>query len=111
MHAARPLRHIGWPMKLAADKGYSHPWIREFLGRCGIEPVIPPKSNQSLLPKTAFDKQAYRRRARVEHAVGHLKECRRLGTRYDKLGLSFLAFLKLAIMLKYLRILDPSDTP
>jgi len=39
-----------------------------------------------------------------------LKECRRLGTRYDKLALNFLAFNKLAIMLKYLRVLDPSDT-
>jgi hypothetical protein len=41
--------------------------------------------------------------------VGWMKECRRLGTRYDKLANSFTAFAKLAIMLKYLRILDPSD--
>jgi transposase len=73
--------------------------------------VTPPKTNQLLLTKTAFDTPAHRRRAQVEHAVSHLKKCRRLGTRYDKLGLSALALPNLAIMLKYLRILDPSDTP
>jgi transposase len=45
----------------------------------------------------------------MECAVGWLKECRRLGTCYDKLALNFLSFAKLAIMLKYLRVLDPSD--
>ena len=39
---------------------------------------------------------------------GWLKECRRLGTRHEKLAVSFLAFAKLAFMLKYPRILDPS---
>jgi hypothetical protein len=38
-----------------------------------------------------------------------MKECRRLATRYDKLASSFLALAKLAFMLKYLRILGPSD--
>ena len=38
-----------------------------------------------------------------------MKECRRLGTRYEKLALNFVAFMKLAFVLKYLRVLDPSD--
>jgi hypothetical protein len=45
----------------------------------------------------------------VEQAVGWLKECLRPGTRYEKPGLNFLAFLQLGIMLRYLRVLDPSD--
>ena len=47
----------------------------------------------------------YRRRAKVENCVGWLKENRRVGTRYDKLAASFLAFVNLAIVRRYLRIL------
>jgi transposase len=109
MHAVRRPRHIGWPGKIAGDKGYSYETIRQFLAGCGIEAVIPRKSNQPRPRGERFDKRIYRKRSRIESAIGWLKECRRLGTRYDKLALNFLAFAKLAIMLKYLRVLDPSD--
>lgn len=65
----------------------------------------PAKSNQKRPKGERFDKKTYRKRSRVEQAVGSLKECRRLATRYEKLGLNFLAFVKLGIMLKYLRVL------
>ena len=45
----------------------------------------------------------------AECAVDWPKECRRLGTRHDKLAVNFVAFTQLAFMQKYLRILDPSD--
>lgn len=109
LHAVRRPRHIGWPGKVAGDKGYSYETVRRFLASCGIEAVIPRKSNQPRPRGERFDKNTYRKRSRIECAVGGLKECRRLGTRYDKLALNFLAFTKLAIMLKYLRVLDPSD--
>jgi transposase len=109
MHAVHRPHHIGWPGKIAGDKGYSYETVRHFLAGCGIEAVIPRKSNQPRPPDERFDKRIYRKRSRIECAVGWLKECRRLGTRYDKLALNFLAFAKLAIMLKYLRVLDPSD--
>lgn len=109
MHAVRRPRRIGWPIRLAGDKGYSYDSIRGFLKRCGIEPVIPRKENQPRPEYETFDKKTYRKRCRIEHSVGWLKECRRLGTRYEKLALSFLAFAKLGITLKYLRLLDPSD--
>ena len=109
MHAVRRPRSIGWPDKIAGDKGYSYETVRQFIAGCGIEAVIPRKSNQSMPPGERFDRKTYRKRSRIECAVGWLKECRRLGTRYDKLALNFLAFTKLAIMQKYLRVLDPSD--
>jgi transposase len=109
MHEVRRPRHIGWPDQLAGDKGYSYDNVRQFLDSCGIEAVIPRKSNQPEPPGEEFDRRTYRKRSRIECAVGWLKECRRLGTRYDKLALNFLAFAKLAIMQKYLRLLDPSD--
>ena len=110
MHAVRRPRHIGWPDQIAGDKGYSFETVRHFLAGCGIEAVIPRKSNQPRPLGECFDEKTYRKRSGIECAVGWLKECRRLGTRYDKLALNFLAFTKLAIMLKYLRVLDPSDT-
>lgn len=110
MHAVRRPRRIGWPRKLAGDKGYSYNKLRKFLIGCGIQPVIPRRNNQPCPRGERFDKNTYRKRCRVEQAVGWLKECRRLGTRYEKLGLNFLAFVQLGIMLRYLRLLDPSDT-
>lgn len=109
MHSVRRPRRIGWPKKLAGDKGYSYDTLRDFLRGCHIEPVIPRRSNQPRPCGERFDKRTYRKRCRIEQAVGWLKECRRLGTRYEKLGLNFLAFVQLGIMLRYLRSLDPSD--
>jgi len=57
-----------------------------------------------------LDKQAYRQRHVIECCIGWLKECRRIGTRFEKLALHFLAMIKLAIIRRYLRILDISDT-
>jgi transposase len=91
------------------NKGYSYDTLREWLDECGIEPVIPRRGNQPKPQYETFDKKTYRQRSRIEQSVGGLKEYRRLGTRYEKLALSFLGFVKLGFMLKYLRILDPSD--
>ncbi len=54
-------------------------------------------------------RRAYRRRSAVERCVGWPKECRRVGTRLDKLAGSFMAFVRLACIRRYLRLLDPSD--
>lgn len=40
---------------------------------------------------------------------GLLKERRRVGTCFDKLAGSFMAFVRLALVQHYLRLLDPSD--
>lgn len=95
------------PKRLAGDKGYSLRWIRAWLHRRKIEPVIPQRSNQVGRPGGCrrFDRQAYRRRNAVERCVGWLKESRRIGTRYEKLALNFLAMLQLAFVLRYLRVL------
>lgn len=56
-----------------------------------------------------FDKKTYRRRSMIECCVGWLKECRAIATRFEKLAVNFLAMLKLALIQRYLRILDSSD--
>ena len=105
----RPRRR---PRRLAGDKGYSYPWIRQWLRRHGIKAVIPTRTDQRRRP--GFDKDAYRRRNVVERCVNWLKESRALATRFDKLAVNFLATVKLAMLQRYLRILapiEPSDRP
>jgi len=100
------------PKRVAGDKGYSYPRIRRWLRRHAIGAVIPQRSDQLARHRgrpLAFDKKAYRRRSVIECCIGWLKECRRLGTRFEKLALNFLAMVKLAIIRRYLRLMDLSD--
>ena len=95
------------PRRVAGDKGYSYPAIRSYLRRRRIRAVIPTRADQRR--DRHFDRAAYRRRNVVERCVGWLKENRRLGTRHEKLAVSFLAMAKWAIIRRYFRILDSSD--
>jgi len=100
------------PKRVAGDKGYSYPRIRRWLRRHRIEAVIPQRSDQLAQHRgrpLTFDKDAYRRRSVIECCIGWLKECRRIGTRFEKLALNFLAMIKLAIIRRYLRVFDLSD--
>ena len=42
----------------------------------------------------------------MERCVGWLKENRRVGTRFEKLAIHFLGMVHLAIIRRYLRLLD-----
>lgn len=92
------------PTQVAGDKGYSCDALREWLRRGGMQPVIPRKSNE-VRPGERFDRRAYRGRAVVEQCVGWLKERRRIGTRFEKLAVSYLAMLHLAMIQRYLKML------
>lgn len=92
------------PGRLAGDKGYSYPTIRRWLRARGIKAVIPRKSNQPQGP-VPFDRGRYRRRSVIEQCVGWLKECRRIGTRFEKLAISFVTLFKLAMIQQYLKLL------
>lgn len=101
----RPRRR---PKHLAGDKGYSYPRVRDWLRAHGIGAVIPQRSDQLARHRgrpLQFDRQMYKRRGIIEQCVGWLKECRRIGTRFEKLAVSYLAMLKLAMIERYLRIL------
>lgn len=99
------------PLRLAGDKGYSFPQIREWLRTHHIEAVIPQRKDQREQHRgraLKFDREAYRRRNVVERCVGWLKECRRLATRYEKLAVNYLAVIDLAMIQRYLRIAKPA---
>ena len=97
------------PRKLAGDRGYSYESVRRWLRRHKVVLVIPSKSNQP--QQDDFDREAYRGRNVVERCVNWMKENRRLGTRYEKLAVNFLAMAKLAMIRRYFRILNSSDRP
>ena len=100
--AGRPLRVIG-------DKAYSAAWLRGWLQRRAVRPVIPTRSDQRL--DRRFSKAAYRRRNVVERLIGWLKESRRVATRYDKLLEVYLAFVELAFLRRLLRVAEFSNKP
>jgi transposase len=105
-------RHLGRPKKrpgrVAGDKGYSYPSVRQWLtDYFGTNPLIPLREDQlegyhGKPPK--FDKRAYRHRSIIEQCIGWLKECRRIGTRFEKLAINFLAMLKLGMIQRYLKL-------
>jgi transposase len=88
------------PKALLADKGYDGDTVRENLLMRGILPIIPPKANRR--GPIPCDFRRYRDRNRIERMFGHLKQFRRIATRYDKTALSFTSFLNLAAIRKWL---------
>jgi transposase len=95
-----------WPARLAGDKGYSYPRIRRWCRRRGVESVIPTRSNQPR--EEGFDPATYKRRNIVERVVGWYKEYRRLGTRYEKLAVNYVAMWLVALIEKALLRLFPN---
>jgi transposase len=91
-----------WPAKLAGDKGYSYPHIRHWAKRHHIEPIIPTRKDQPR--EDNFDKTSYRKRNRIERVVGHYKECRALGTRYEKLAVDYVTLWMIAMIEKLLHL-------
>jgi transposase len=91
------------PFALAGDKAYSCRRIREWLSQHKITPVIPRRENEARDERMKFDKDSYRKRSIIEQCIGWLKECRRIGTRFEKLAINFLAMIKLAFIDRYMK--------
>jgi transposase len=83
------------PKKVLGDKGCSSKSNRDGLRKRGITPVIAYKSNEKGASRP-FDSVAYKNRNVIERMFGHLKECRRVATRYEKLAMRYHAFVKIA---------------
>ena len=79
---------------LLADRGYDADWFRDALKDKGIRPCIP--GGKSRGKTVRYDKRRYRRRNRIEIMFGRLKDCRRVATRYDRCGKTFLSAVALA---------------
>lgn len=101
------------PRAVAADKAYDSKALRDYLRRRGIRCVIPERKRAVRKPgrPRVLDKGLYRQRNVVERAIGWLKQCRRIATRYEKRRIYFEGMLQLACIRLYLkRIKYLSDT-
>lgn len=82
-----------------ADTAYDSDEFREFLNTRGSTPVIKPNPTRKNVPP--FDPAAYKGRNVIERAFSHLKDWRRVATRYDKLARNFRATVSLAILFRW----------
>jgi putative transposase len=70
--------------------------FRAFLAGRGSTPVIKPNPTRKNPPP--FDQLSYKGRNVIERAFCHLKDWRRVATRYDKLARNFQATVALAVI-------------
>lgn len=92
---ARPGPRRRRPKHLAGDKAYSSGKNRRYLRRRGIGDIIPKREDEGGR-RDGFDREAYRQRHIIECEIGWLKESRRIGTRYEKHAVNYIAWVKLA---------------
>lgn len=87
--------------KVMADRAYDADTLHETILAEGGEPVIPPRRHRRYQHR--YDRTAYRQRWGIESFFAKLKQWRRIATRYDKLASSFLAFVKLASIMLWIK--------
>lgn len=84
------------------DAAYDSNRLRDRLVAIGAKAVIKPIPRRSTpLP---LDRDAYRCRNRIERFFSKLKHYRAIATRYEKHDANFLALVKLAATLIWLRV-------
>ena len=87
---------------LLMDKAYEGNACRAQAKKCGMRPVVPPKSNRKT--PWEYDKEQYKGRNVVERNFLNIKEFRRVYTRYDKLDVTYDAFIAIANIIVFMRI-------
>jgi len=85
---------IGAGTPLLMDKAYEGDACRAKAKKCGMRPVVPPKSNRKEPWK--YNKKLYEGRNVVERNFRNIKQFRRVFTRYDKLDETYNAFISIA---------------
>ena len=76
---------------LIADKGYDANYMLQAGEKVGAKVVIPPRKHRKI--QREYDKELYKKRNIIERMFNKMKHFRRVATRYDKLDLSYLAFV------------------
>ncbi|WP_156394266.1 IS5 family transposase [Methylobacterium sp. Leaf94] len=81
------------PKRLIADKAYNAQSLKDWLKSRRVIATIPSTATRTVPYK--HSRIAYRRRNRIERLFGHLKNWRRVATRYDRLACNYLAAIAL----------------
>lgn len=85
--------------QVLADTAYDSDQFRQFLIARGSTQVVKPNPTRKTIPP--FDKLSYKGHNVIERAFSHLKDWRRVATRYDKLARNFRATVTLAILFRW----------
>lgn len=89
--------------KVIGDKGYDGNALRGKITDAGLEPLIPFRKCCKVKPQ--IDLESYKERNVIERFIGRLKENRRIATRYDKKAAHFAAFIVLAAIKAWLKLI------
>lgn len=89
------------PTRVAGDKADTGRPVRRYLRRRGIGAVIPRLTTERRRG-VRFDRDAYRKRNRVERLINRLKQHRAIATRYEKLKDTYHALLTIAAILLWI---------
>jgi transposase len=91
------------PRELYADAAYDTENIRRCLESMGMEPNIPVNPRNGRRPRP-YNLELYRRmRSAVERFFGWLKSFRRIVIRYERLAVTYRAFINIACIMIHLR--------
>jgi transposase len=91
------------PRELYADAAYDTENIRRGLESMGVEPNIPVNPRNGRRPRP-YNLELYKRmRSAVERFFGWLKSFRRMVIRYERLAVTYRAFIKIACIMIHLR--------
>ena len=84
--------------EVLADTASDSHKFRKFLIASGHFVIKPNPTRKNIPP---FDKASYKGRNVIERAFSHLKDWRRVATRYDKLARNFRATVTLALLFRW----------
>ena len=102
--AGKLLSHLKSGTMLLADRGYDADWIRTLVRQHGAWANIPPKRNRT--EALCFSPYLYRARNLVERFFNKIMHCRRVAPA-NKLAANYLAFVQLASIRLWLRLMSP----
>ncbi len=109
MQDVRSTRRQRWQCKAAGEKSYSHPLLRRWFARRGVDAVMSRRSNQVVCDSDlGLDRLDYLHTSAVERCVRRLKERQRVGTHSDKVAGSVMAVVSLAFIQRNPGPFDPS---
>jgi transposase len=78
------------------DRAYEGDETRALAVANGYDPIVPPKRNRQ--DPWEYDRETYKKRNVVERLFRHLKEFRKVCTRYDKTDIMFMAVIQFAFI-------------
>ena len=85
---------------LLADKAYDSDKIVQDAEKRGMQVIIPSRVNRK--KQRLLDRHRYKVRHLVENLFQRMKVFRRVATRFDKLDVTFLGFVHIAGIIKWL---------